>query len=193
MRLRGRTTYNGGAALKAAPFSHLGHCPHHPRRGNGRNPELPPQQKKIHSTPLQHEVQYAIIFTEARERVPSNNKDKERTETMTIRQLQYAIQNAIDEVTGIPDTAEVCISDNAVGCIGELDGKKTRHIFGLLNMESVQLSPLQTTTLNRFAEQIWGGDYGLEDFEDLTDTEMAYLKETLKKTYNYNIETEKEG
>lgn len=110
---------------------------------------------------------------------------------MTIRELQYAIQHAIDEVPGIPDSAEVCISDNAVGCIGELDGKKTRHVFGLLPLESVQLSPLQTTTLNQFAEQIWGGDCSIEDFEDLTDTEIAYLKDTLKNTYH--IETEKEG
>lgn len=110
---------------------------------------------------------------------------------MTIRELQYEIQHAIDEVPGISDAAEVCVSDNAVGCIDVLDGKKTRHIFGNLPAESVQLSPLQTTTLNEFAEQIWGGDYGIEDFEDLTDTEMAYLIDTLKKTYN--IEIKKEG
>lgn len=110
---------------------------------------------------------------------------------MTIRELQYAIQHAIDEVPGIPDSAEVCISDNAVGCIGELGGKKTRHIFGLLPMESVQLSPLQTTTLNEIAEKIHAGDYGIAEFDDLTDTERAYLIDTLKKTYN--IELEKEG
>lgn len=109
---------------------------------------------------------------------------------MTIRELQYEIQNAIDEVPGISDVAEVCVSDNAVGCIDVWDGK-TRHVFGRLPAESVQLSPLQTTTLHRFAEQIWGGDCSIDDFEDLTDTEMAYLKETLKKTYN--VEIEKEG
>lgn len=110
---------------------------------------------------------------------------------MTIRELQYEIQHAIDEVPGISDAAEVCVSDNAVGCIDVWDGKKTRHVFGTLPAESVQLSPLQITSLNRFAEQIWGGDYGIEDFEDLTDTERAYLIDTLKKTYN--IEIEKEG
>lgn len=110
---------------------------------------------------------------------------------MTIRELQYAIQGAIDEVPGISDAAEVCVSDNAVGCIDEWDGKKTRHVFGILPVEGVQLSPLQITSLNEIAYKIHLGDYGIEDFEDLTDTERAYLIDTLKKTYN--IEIEKEG
>ena len=103
---------------------------------------------------------------------------------MTIRELQYAIQNAIDEVPGITDEAQVCISDDVVGCMDIRDGEKVRHIFGKVEVGNAQLSPLQTTSLNRFAEQIWGGDYGIEDFEDLTDTEMAYLKDILKNTYN---------
>lgn len=109
---------------------------------------------------------------------------------MTIRELQYEIQHAIDEVPGISDAAEVCVSDNAVGCIDEWDGKKTRHVFGTLPAESVQLSPLQITSLNEIAYRYFSLAI-IEDFEDLTDTERAYLTDTLKKTYN--IEIEKEG
>lgn len=36
---------------------------------------------------------------------------------MTIRDLQYAIQSAIDEALGVPDDAEVAVGDGKIGCI----------------------------------------------------------------------------
>ena len=93
---------------------------------------------------------------------------------MTIRDLQYAIQHAIDSVPGITDDAEVCVSDNAIGCEDFWDGKKQKHVFGELTDGCVQLSPLQIATLNEIAGRIYAGDYGIEEMDDLTDTEMNY-------------------
>ena len=72
--------------------------------------------------------------------------------------------------------------DGNNGCVWNIEDKEVE----------IPLTPLQITELNGLAYKINGGDYWLDEFEDLSDEEMDYLKYTLETTYNYNIDTTKE-
>ena len=43
--------------------------------------------------------------------------DTDKEQSMSIRDLQYAIQSAIDEAPGVTDDAEVAVRDGKVGCL----------------------------------------------------------------------------
>ena len=72
--------------------------------------------------------------------------------------------------------------DDRHGCEWNIEDKEIR----------IPLTPLQFTELNGIAYKIRCGEYGLDEFEDLSDEETEYIKYTLKTTYHINTETTKE-
>lgn len=67
--------------------------------------------------------------------------------------------------------------DGNNGCVWNIEDKEVE----------IPLTPLQITELNGLAYKIDGGDFWLDELEDLSDEEMDYLKYTLKTTYDKEV------
>lgn len=108
--------------------------------------------------------------------------DRKTAEAAKVADIRGYRKGIAKEPTAYNEGKGWCYHDDHTGCEWNIEE---------VNIP-LPLTPLQFTELNGIAYKISSGEYGLDEFEDLSDEETEYLKYTLKTTYHINTETTKE-